>query len=474
MISGDSELPCPSVPALRAVFLLLIALGCVACLPAARETSALPKDAGGDTGSKDTGPLDLGPIDSGLTPDAGLAEDATPIDDAADATPTEDSGIAKDTPIATGGGGCASDVDCVGYLHNSCQAPSKCNAETGVCDPPENLAVGTKCPDNLCIVGGTCDAGVCKGPLVDCNDKNDCTADGCAPKKGCVHDTSLTIKCESKQICAPGKCAAGVCVPVPIDCGLGSDPCRKPKCNPTTGLCDQNLPLPDEPKIPCNDPLPCRGPGVCTKGSCAGINLCDTKNVCSLDVCLAGKCASYMTPDKDCSDGPCKPGKCTDTGSGSLSCVVTEKCNDKNPCTLDSCAASTGVCKNDAVAGTPPCDDGDICFSGDSCVKKKCQAGKIPVVCDDGNPCTDDAVCVPGQGCAPTNNSAKCTDGNGCTGDDACAGGKCAGKAISCDDGNACTTDACNPLTGCGHVALADGANCGTKKACSKGSCVAQ
>lgn len=343
MISDDSDLPRASTLVARAAALALIAVACVACLPPQRDTSPLPKDAGGDSGPKDTGPLDLAAVDGG--PIADLADDATPADGAVDATPSDDTGIAKDVPVATGAGGCASDGDCAGYVHNSCQAPSKCNADTGICDPPDNLDTGTKCPDNLCIVGGTCDAGVCKGALVDCNDKNDCTADGCNPKKGCFHDTTLTIKCDSKQICAPGKCAAGACVPVPIDCGVGTDPCRKPKCNPTTGLCDQNLPLPDDLNIPCNDPLPCRGPGVCSKGSCKGVNLCDTKNICALDVCLAGKCASYMMPDKDCSESPCKPGKCTDTGNGSLSCVITDKCNDKNPCTFDSCAASTGVCK---------------------------------------------------------------------------------------------------------------------------------
>jgi hypothetical protein len=47
-----------------------------------------------------------------------------------------------------------------------------------------------------------------------------------------------------------------------------------------------------------------------------------------------------------------------------------------------------------------------------------------PVVCDDGNPCTDDA-CDPVVGCVFTpDNTNTCSDGNACT-NDVCQGGAC-------------------------------------------------
>jgi CSLREA domain-containing protein len=79
----------------------------------------------------------------------------------------------------------------------------------------------------------------------------------------------------------------------------------------------------------------------------------------------------------------------------------------------------------------------------------------VPVVCDDGNPCTDDS-CDPTTGCVHENNTAMCDDGDACTTHDACANGTCAGPvATDCDDGNSCTADSCDHLTGCHHVPAA-------------------
>ena len=51
--------------------------------------------------------------------------------------------------------------------------------------------------------------------------------------------------------------------------------------------------------------------------------------------------------------------------------------------------------------------------------------------------------------------------------------GVCAGVPDSaCDDKDPCTADTCDGLTGCGHKAHPDGAQCGTGKACSSGKCL--
>jgi hypothetical protein len=197
--------------------------------------------------------------------------------------------------------------------------------------------------------------------------------------------------------------------------------------------------------------------------------------------------------DKDCpaATAPCKVAVC-DTNSGTCSvkdaanntpctnpdvcvenascdagsCIGTAKvCDDKNPCTDDTCDAKTGcVFTNNAAQ----CNDGNSCTLDDTCAEGKCAAGKADT-CDDGNPCTDNA-CDPEKGCQATNNTATCEDGNACTNGDVCAAGSCSpGKAADCDDKNACTVDTCEAKDGCKHAPAADGASCEDGNACTSG-----
>jgi hypothetical protein len=85
-----------------------------------------------------------------------------------------------------------------------------------------------------------------------------------------------------------------------------------------------------------------------------------------------------------------------------------------------------------------------------------CNGNGIPdscdgYVCEDGNPCTDDAC--NGTACAFTNNTASCDDGDGCTDGDICTGGACVpGAGVDCDDGDLCTDDWCDAMNGCQHA----------------------
>jgi cobalt-zinc-cadmium resistance protein CzcA len=95
-----------------------------------------------------------------------------------------------------------------------------------------------------------------------------------------------------------------------------------------------------------------------------------------------------------------------------------------------------------AAVAVNPCTDGDVC-SGMAC------APGPPLVCNDGNGCTDD-TCDAGKGCVYTPNAAACEDGNVCTQGDKCGGGSCVpGPQITCNDKNACTDDSCSPTNGC-------------------------
>ena len=97
-------------------------------------------------------------------------------------------------------------------------------------------------------------------------------------------------------------------------------------------------------------------------------------------------------------------------------------CDDSNPCTTDSCDATTGVCQ--FVNNTASCaDDGNTC-TNDVCAAGVCTHPNNTASCaDDGNTCTND-VCAAGV-CTHSNNTASCADdGSSCT-NDVCAAGVC-------------------------------------------------
>jgi endonuclease/exonuclease/phosphatase family metal-dependent hydrolase len=97
----------------------------------------------------------------------------------------------------------------------------------------------------------------------------------------------------------------------------------------------------------------------------------------------------------------------------------------------------------------PDCDDGDACNGLENCLAGACQPG-IPVVCADGNPCTDDACDMLTGDCVFIDNNATCNDGDPCTANDACMAGVCAGAPIDCDDGLFCNgAEICGSGVGC-------------------------
>lgn len=151
--------------------------------------------------------------------------------------------------------------------------------------------------------------------------------------------------------------------------------------------------------------------------------------------------------DEACDDGNRLDGDCC-----SSSCQFEEagsSCpDDGNVCTTDTCNA-TGACVR--TFNTNPCDDENACTTFDQCDQGSCVGGPPPN-CDDRNPCTDDS-CDPSLGCTHMNNSEPCDDGSICTTNDSCSGGTCqGGSSRDCSDGNVCTNDTCDALQGCIHA----------------------
>jgi hypothetical protein len=179
---------------------------------------------------------------------------------------------------------------------------------------------------------------------------------------------------------------------------------------------------------------------------------------------------SYCTTNPDCDDG----NACNGVESCSANtCVpgVPLVCNDGNVCTNDTCNPASGC---QFPANTDPCDDGSACTTGDTCSGGVCQPG-APVVCNDSNVCTTD-ICNAGVGCQFIPNALSCDDGSLCTTGDTCSAGSCVGTPVVCNDSNVCTTDTCNALTGCAFTnntaPCSDGDACTENDTCAGGLCV--
>jgi len=341
-----------------------------------------------------------------------------------------------------------------------------CNADKGCVQ----LANKATCTDsNACTAGDLCvDTACAPGKAVDCDDGSPCTKDACDMAQGCTQ-TALEGGCDDGDNCTKGDvCAAGKCVPgakIPCD---DDDVCTTDSCDAKKG-CVFALNT-----APCDDGDPCTVKDACSNGKCAGgaKNKCEDGNPCTEGTCSSKDGCTQKPTIGFCDDGDactdldiCKDGKCK-SGDG-------PDCDDKDACTDDTCDPKTGKCVHTQNSG--PCEDGDLCTTGDKCNAGKCITG-TKKNCDDGNTCTSES-CNSKVGCVVLQQLGECDDGNACTKGDSCSGGKCvAGGALNCDDGKVCSADACDPKTGCTYshntAPCEDGNKCTGPDKCDKGKCV--
>ena len=488
-------------------------------------------DSADATASDDVGPVDAGPApcvtaaDCPVAPSCQIAAcqaGVCAISAADDATACDDANA------CTAGDTCKAGV-CVPGLVKNCDDNNPCT--TDACAPATGLCANAPnalpCDDsNACTGADTCKDGQCIGSALSCDDKNPCTDDSCDTKTGCI-GLANSAACDDKNACTTDDaCKQKACAGTAADCNDGNA-CTTDSCDPAFGLCNFAA-------VPqggaCDDGNPCTDKDVCGGGKCKGsTKSCDDSNVCTddscdsktgclnlpnkvtcddgsvcttTDTCAGGKCTGAAKSCGDgnpctddgcdpksgctnlantvtcstgdvCQDAVCKDTKCTATGA-------PKSCDDKNPCTTDSCDAAKG-CQNIALADATKCADGDACNNASLCKAGKCVTG-AKVVCDDNNACTSDS-CDPTKGCLFEPNNLPCDDGNACTLGDSCGlvGGKgalcIAGKnALNCDDNNPCTTDACDAKLGCSHAnntAPCDDNNvCTTPDLCKDGKCL--
>jgi len=418
--------------------------------------TAGPVDAGAT--SDTAGPVDAGATDTG-SPDAG-SPDAGSADTGDDDAGSPDAGSADAGPQCPGPVGC------------DCKDSKECDlgaCVSGKCVDPCKLGANDKKPDEICDgTDNDCDG---KTDNVDCSDGEACTGDFCNPaKKACQH-TPVTDgtacddgnKCKGPDSCKSGKCAAAG----DIDCSDGNA-CTDDSCDAKSGCKHADN------KATCDDGSKCTTGDACAAGKCGGkAVVCDDNNPCTDDGCDLAKGCTTTTNTAACNDAnacttkdACKAGKCAGG--------PTRVCDDKDPCTTDSCDTKKG-CQH--VANKGPCEDANKCTIKETCKAGKCVSGGKQD-CNDKLVCTKDS-CDPKKGCvnAPLSKGV-CNDGSKCTTGDSCKAGKCAGKKLVCNDANACTKDSCDAKKGCIHnaatgTACNDGNKCTVKDTCKAGKCAA-
>jgi cysteine-rich repeat protein len=330
-----------------------------------------------------------------------------------------------------------------------------CDPQTGCQFTPNSAA----CDDgSLCSLGDHCEEGECiAGTQLDCNDSNGCTNDTCNPLVGCKH-TNNTEQCNDQDPCtSTDQCIGGSCIGTgAADCN-DDNPCTTDFCDPMAGC--THIPATSS----CDDGNPCSWGDKCQAGSCIGGQAvtCDDGNVCTDDSCSPDQ-GCVHTPNKfQCDDlNACT----TDDHCDSGQCISDQAvpCQDDNPCTTDICLPQGGC---QFVPNSEPCNDGDMCTSGDVCKDSECLPG-MTIDCNDGNPCTTDS-CQSGL-CQHTALAGECDDDNPCTLNDTCLEGGCKpGVALNCNDDNICTTDYCDPQIGCVHSL--NTAPCDDDNACTSG-----
>ncbi len=267
--------------------------------------------------------------------------------------------------------------ECIGSGSLTCDDNNPCTADS--CDPEAGCtflpADDGECTDyNACTQGDKCGGGIClPGTLIDCDDDNLCTDDGCAPAEGCVYAAN-SVPCDDAELCTIGDhCEGGVCVGgQELDCD-DQNPCTDDACDGVAGCIHTNN------GVGCDDDNACTGNDVCTNGTCAGVSLdCDDEDVCTDDSCDPAIGCQYVHNVAPCDDGnECTTGDACANGS----CVPggATNCNDQVPCTTDSCDVEQGClhvaqapcCSNGIVEAGESCDDGNLA-DGDGC-SSQCQ-----------------------------------------------------------------------------------------------------
>ncbi len=380
-------------------------------------------------------------------------------------------------------------------------AEESCNGVDDNCDgiTDENLA-GGKCTKKnafgtcagvakACVNGvPDCDAAEpkleacngldddCNGLTDDgvCNDGNACTKDSCNPDGSCKNDQQAGLACDDGNACTQSDaCAAGSCVGGGVQTCDDNNPCTNDNCDPNSGCIHINAIA----GATCPD-----DGDTCTSDTCDGAGTC--KHIAGQGLCsINGQCikAGTVNPANPCQ--VCNPLQSTTAfvEQNGLPCDDSDLCTTGDKCQGGVCkgapmdctakdgACAKGTCSNGICSAQPKaglCTDNDACTLNDVCIDGVCKG--IPKDCSGLDDTCYIGSCQAGQ-CTQQPKLGSCDDGDPCTTGDSCAGGGCKGKPLDCTSLNsACGTGMC--VNGqCVAKALNSGILCDDGNPCTSG-----
>jgi len=358
---------------------------------------------------------------------------------------------------------CQVGADCAaldGKVKDPCQ---RWSCQDGACVAvPDEAKEGTSCGgDSPCQLPGTCVAGACDGPTVECPD-SPCGLGVCVPNVGAAEGYICNTQpigdgtsCDDGDPCTlDDTCTASTCAGQPKDCSAfdTGDPCATAECS--AGECVLSAATDG---TACDDANACTGsanvPDTCQGGACLGgepacdcssdPTICDDGLDCTFDICANGSCIYEIAADSCLIAGHCIPSgdrpadnQCLQCAPGTLQQGWSPvSCSDGNACTDDSCDPGAPEGCVNIPDDTNPCDDGEACSSDDQCDNGTCVGScgcQVDADCVDAPPACKRFVCQGFECIAvadPALNGATCDDGAYCTVGETCSAGACAPPA---------------------------------------------
>jgi hypothetical protein len=289
------------------------------------------------------------------------------------------------------------DLGCYDYAPDDC-VDATCDPDALECTSHAHPD-GTSCDDrDPCTSGDTCLAGVCvAGPSITCDDGSPITRDECIFGEGCRH------------LAPNDRCDAALELPSPIQ---------------ASDLVTVELPpgqARHESLLKCpGGTWPSRWDYYYRFQTTArlAVRRIQTANVLLSAIGLVDQCpvpisGEYLAcvandwvllePGAHWLSVNAAPASTGSPASVTLEfasvCAAGEvACDDRNPCTLDTCDEASGTCLHQPKTDGAPCDDADPCFVNDACDGGVCRPGS-PSPCEavHGAP----GACDPTYGCFP-------------------------------------------------------------------------
>ena len=399
-------------------------------------------------------------------------------------------------------GYCCTSGDCCGGEDSHCDDSDPCTDDVcGVayeCTTTNNQAACTEpaCSGLQHTAAGLCAAGSCGAPVeTDCSGEATCVAYGCDPDAGCTESPLApgtpcgTGTCEGHTLTSGSVCnGQGDCAQ-----GQGSGPCAggyackdASSCHTTCSAdeqcapgfyCTQSLCLPKREDGEVCSQAPqclsghCQGGFCCAGGECCAQDThCDDKNPCTANTCVGFVCAAANL-DTPCGQAiclaasyfptpECAAGECVETAATA--------CGGDDPCKVYGCDVQAGCTTDDAKAGTecgaPSCS-GSMLTAPAACDGAGSCLDATPAPCANGYTCLDAATC-----------RTTCGNDNHCQGDFYCGSGICLPKRANGDGCNAslqCASGHCQGGFCCagGDCCGGNDAHCNDGNACTDDSC---